>query len=326
MSRTVSILLVILVIQIGLYLAVSTDRHYVAKKEAFLSIDTSMVDFIKIRNDDGELVMKRVGNTWKVKEPFDYRANQSYVQTLLEKMAGLKVETLVSKGEDKYTQYELDDLAARYIEIGKDGGDVEQFYCGKVSDSYTHTYMRKADSKGIYLIDGTPRSTLSRQPDQWRDKKILELDKTLIERILLEFPTETIELTRSITVPQVDTIVVAADTSWMATPESGVPFEPEEKVMNRILNTLRRMNATDFIDAATDTVPDFSSPDFAVSVFLEGNQKERIEFIPKVDTENRWIARKNGVDATVFIVYKNSVNNLKKDTNALKGIEETEES
>ena len=326
MSKTVSILLVILVIQIGVYFAVSMDRPYVTKKEAFLSVDASMVDYIKIRNENGELVMRRNGNTWRVNEPFDYQANQSYVQTLLEKMAGLRIETLVSKSEDKYPQYELDDLAAKYIEIGTEGSVIDKFYCGKISDNYTHTYMRKADTKWIYLIDGTPRSTLSRKPDQWRDKKILELDKTLIKRVLLEFPDKTIELVRNISSQQEDTTLVAADTSWMAISEEVEPFEPEEKVMNRILNTLRRMNATDFIDAVTDTVPDFSNPDFAVSVFLEGNRQERIEFIPKVDAENRWIARKNGDNTTVFIVYKNSINNLKKDIDALKGIEVEEES
>ncbi len=315
-------LLVILVIQIGVFLAVSMDHPYVSKKEPFLSVDTSMVDYIKIKNEDGELVMRRIGKNWKVKEPFDYQANMSYVQTLLEKMAGLKIETLVSKSEDKYPLYELDDLAAKYIEIGKEGSIVDKMYCGKLSDSYTQTYMRKTDSKAIYLVDGTPRSNLSRKPDQWRDKKILELDKTLIERVLLEFPTETIELMRNISAPQMDTTLVAADTSWLAIPGKGEPFEPEEKVMNRILNTLRRMNATDFIDAAIDTVPDFSTIDFAVSVFLEGNQQERIEFIPKVDEENRWVARKNGDNTTVFVVYKNTVNNLKKDEDALKGIKE----
>ena len=100
------------------------DSHKVTKKEAFLKSDTSQVDYIKIQNEHGELVMRRVGATWKITEPIEWKANPSYIKTLLEKLAGLKLESEITSNEDKYVLYELDGAAAKYVEIGKEGGVV----------------------------------------------------------------------------------------------------------------------------------------------------------------------------------------------------------
>ncbi|MBT3231625.1 MAG: DUF4340 domain-containing protein [Calditrichaeota bacterium] len=326
MKRPITMLSIILVIQIIIMLLVSTDTNKVTKKEAFLKSDTSRVDYIKIQNEHGELVMKRFGMTWKITEPIEWKANSSYIKTLLEKMAELKLESAITSNEDKYVLYELDGAVAKYIEIGEEGGVIDKFYCGKPSENYKHTYVRQADSDEVWMVSGSPRSSFTREPSMWRDKGILALDKTMIEQIKLKFPNEVITLNRVIdTGGDSDSGFVMPDTSWMATKRNGESFEPVEKATNRILNTLKRLNAMKFMDAPTDTIPDFSNPEFTIEVYLEGDQKEVLDFIPKADEETRYVARHNGEESTVFVIYQSTVKNLKKDEDALKGIEKKEE-
>ncbi len=323
MKRPITILSIILVVQIIITVLVSTDSHKVTKKEPFLKSDTSRVDYIKIQNEHGDLVMKRVGMNWKITEPIEWKANSSYIKTLLEKMADLKLESEITSNQDKYVLYELDGAVAKYVEIGEEGGVIDKFYCGKASDNYRHTYVRPADSDEVWLVSGSPRSSFTREPSMWRDKGIIALDKTMIEQIKLKFPRDVITLNRVIDAGgEADSVYVPADTSWMAIKSNGESFEPVEKATNRILNTLKRLNAMKFIDAATDTVPDFSNPEFTIEVYLEGDQKEIIDFIPKADEETRYVARHNGNESTVFVIYQSTVKNLKKDEDALKGIEE----
>ncbi|MFH0766033.1 MAG: DUF4340 domain-containing protein [Calditrichota bacterium] len=322
MSRTLTILIALLAAQIVVYALVSIDTHKVQKKEQFLSIDTSLVDYIKIRNEDGEMVMKRVGTRWKITEPLEYSANPSYVKTLLEKMAELQVETEVTSNPDKYQTYELDDLAAKYAELGKEGGKIDKFYTGKSSDSYTQTYMRRADSKKVLLVSGSPRSSFSRKPEDWRDKRVLELDRTQVERMLLKFPQETIELTRQIGAGSDTTD--GKDTTWLATPSTGASFNPVDKSINRILNALKRLHAVNFLDTGRDTIPDFSTPDFTIEVYLEGNQREVLDFIPKADEDTRWLGRLNRDDKTIYVIYQSSVKNMMQSVDDLKGIEKKE--
>jgi len=324
-SKTLTILTAILAAQIVLFAVTSVDTHRVQKKEPFLSIDTSQVDYIKIRNEDGELTMKRIGANWKIVDPYDYPANPSYIKTLMEKMADLKLETFITGNPDKQELYELDDSTGKYVEFGKENGTVEKFYCGKASSSYTHTYIRRADSDEVWLVDGTPRSSFTRKPEQWRDKKILALDRSMIERVLLHHPGKTIELERQIVTPEPKENEGKAagepDTTWSVNAPGVKPFTPADKMVNRIMNTLKRLNALSFLDAGRDTIPDFSHPDFAIDVYLEGDQHEKLEFIPKPDEETRWLARKNEKNSTIFVVYQSSVNNLKKTVADLKGKE-----
>lgn len=325
MKRSTTILVAVLVVQIIIYALVSRDRYHVEEKVDFLSIDTSQVDYLKITNDDGTLVLNRVGVHWKIVEPVNWAANESYVETLLEKVAEMKRESIITDNPEKFVLYELDDPVAKYVEIGQQGGIIDKFYCGKASDSYKHTYIRLADKEEVWLVTGNPRSSFTRQPDQWRDKKILALDQTMIEQIRLKFPRDVIDLERSIKAGvQTDSGYVLADTSWLAIPQKGSPFTPVDKALNRITNTLKRLNAISFLDAGKDQIPDFSKPDFGIEVTLEGNQHETLDFVLSADDSTRYVARKNGDEATVFVVYQSSVKNLQKDVPALRGEDEKE--
>ena len=312
MSRTTITLIVVLAVQLILLALFSTGRHHVTEKALFLSQDTSRIDFVKIKNKDGEITMVRSGGTWRITEPFNYPANPSYTETLLKKVSDLKYESLITRNKEKYVDYEVDGEEAAYVEIGNKEGTLDKFYCGKPSKNYTHTYIRKADSDEIWLVTGTPRSSFTRKPKDWRDKKILSLDKTLLERILLKFPDETVELVRNISTLADDTTLTAPDTAWTVIPQKGKPFAPFQKTMNRIKNTLSRMNAMDFKVKGIDEIPSFDDPDFTVEAFLEGDQHVVVDFVPDPEKDNRFLARKDGNEETIFVIYESSVKNLKK--------------
>jgi len=323
MKRTLKILVAALALQVIILALVSIDRYHVTVKEPFLRVDTTDVDYIKIVNEKGSLVLKKKGVHWRMAEPIDYPANESYVTTLLEKMAELKKETAITRNEDKYVLYELDEPVAKYVEIGKEGGKMDKFYCGKASDTYTHTYIRPAESKEVWLVAGSPRSSFTREPEQWRDKKVLAVEKSMVERICLTTPKETTELIREIASPQRDTtgMVSGLDTTWQAIPSTGKPFTPDDKALNRIFNTLKRLNAIEFLDAGKDTIPSFDNPEFTIEVSMEGNQHEKLEFIPKPDEDTRWLCRRNDDNSTLYVIYQSSVNNLNKNQSELRGEE-----
>lgn len=329
MNKTTMTLGGILIVQLILFALFSMDTHHVTTKESFLANDTSNINYIKIRNEDGEITLNRVGGTWKITDPYKYPANLSYTKTLMKKLGELEIESTVTSNKSKHSVYELDDSTAAYVEVGDDNGKTTKFYCGKPSDTYTHTYMRFADSDDVLLVSGTPRSSFTRRPKDWRDKAVLAVDATMLEKIVLSFPDERVELVRSISSPMSDSTLVAPDTSWQVIPQRGKPFEPDEKQLNRIMNTLKRLNATDFIDAATKEVPDFSKPELSVQVFLEGDQTDRIDFIPEpdADSDSRYVARKNGDEETLFIVYKSSFKNLsKRSADLVPGKDEDDDS
>ena len=321
MNKTTIILAAVLAVQLGIWAIASNDEHHVEQKEAFLSNDTSEVDFIHISNKDGDVTMERIGAQWKITDPYNYPANSRYTNRMLEKLAELELETLITSSKSKFKDYEVDDSTAAYVEIGKKDGVIDKFYSGKPSKNYTHTYMRRADSDEVWLVSGNPRTPLRRRPKDWRDKKILGLDRTLIERILLKHPKETVELVRTISSPLLDTTLVQADTSWSVIPKRGKPFSPEDRSLNRMMNTFSRMNSTDFRMEGIDEMPDFSKPEFTVEVFLEGGQHVIVDFIqeaPDDEDNTHWLVRKDGDESVIYVIYQSSVKNLRKLPEDLK--------
>ena len=311
-SKISAILGGVLVLQLIIWALVSSNPHHVTEKKDFLSTDTSQVNFVKIKNKEGELTLKRVGDNWRISDPYNYPANPSYIETLLNKLAELKYESLITKNKDKFEEYEVAGEEAAYVEVGKEGGLIDKFYCGKPSKHYTHTYMKLEGENEVWMVSGTPRSSFTRKPKDWRDKQILNLDKTLIERVLLRFPDEVVELRREISMAEADTMLVEADTSWTVIPERGKPFLAAEKVMNRIKNTLGKMNSMDFRVAGTDSIPSFAEPLLTVEAYLEGDRKEVIDFVQDPEKDNRYVVRQNGSEETVFVVYESSFKNFNK--------------
>ncbi len=312
MNKPIYLLAGVMAVGLAAFFLLSQNPNRVESKKKFLSLDTTAVNYIRVVNNEGDLSLKKVGAHWRITSPIDFPANESYVKTLIEKAGGLEYESLITRNKEKFAQYELGDSAI-YIEIGVDGGKIDKVYSGKPSDTYTHTYMRREGSDEIWLVSGTPKSSFSRRPNDWRDKKVFELDRTLVTKVLLKFPDETLELVREISAPTMDTTLTASDTTWMVNTPKGESFRINQKPFNRIMNTVTRINAVDFKDAPIDSTPNFNKPDFAVEVFLEGNQHEQLDFVPNKDGDgSRWFARKNGDEKTLFLVYQSSVKNLMK--------------
>ncbi len=312
MNKPIYLLLGVLVVGLAAFFFLSNDPNRIESKEKFLSIDTTTVNYIRVVNTDGDFSLKKVGSHWRITSPVDFPANETYVKSLIDKAVGLECESLVTKNREKLAQYELGDSAI-YVEIGVEGGKIDKVYSGKPSDTYTHTYMRREGSDEVWLVSGTPKSSFSRRPNDWRDKKVFELDRSLVTKILLKFPDETLELVRQISAPTADTTLATSDTSWMVNTPKGESFKINQKPFNRIMNTVTRVNAVDFKDSPSDSMPNFSKPEFAVEVFLEGNQHEQLDFVPNKDGDgSRWFARKNGDEKTLFLIYQSSVKNLMK--------------
>lgn len=332
MKRPLYLLSGILIVQVIIYGLLQINPHRVKEPKPFLTLDTSQVSYIKVKNEYGEVVLKRIGGQWKLTEPVEFAANQSYVKTLLEKLASLREESFITRDKDAYSKYELNDTSAIYVEIGKEGKPIDKFWCGKPSETYTHTYMRREGSSEVWLVSGTPRTSLLRKPKEWRDKTALTLDRSRIEKVILRYPDKFFELKRILPSERqalgaesgamLDTTRI--DTTWMVYPPVGKPFTPEKDVLNRLLSTISKLPGSDVLDQGIDTIPDLSRVEFSVEVQLEGDIRHKVEFIPKPDDDTRWLARVDGNNKHIFVTYRYNVKNLMRSQEELASGEKYE--
>lgn len=326
MSKTIKILGIILLVQIVIIALLNINTSTVKVKQKYLSNDTSKVNTILIKSVEGEVAMKRVGGGWRITKPTEWEANPSYMQILLEKLAGLEVEGVIVSNPKDWKTYELDDSSSAYIEVGVEGGKIDKFYVGKNADTFSHTYIRPAGTNEVWLVLGNPKAQMTRRVKDWRNKLVIQTDKALLEKIVIKHPNETVQLVREILPTDMET-GAPGDTSWKVVPDKGAPFKPDDRILNRVLNTLSKLNALDFIDqGGSEPFPQMDPPVFTVETHSEGGDKMVLDLIPKPDSPDseNWVVRRNGDTKTLFVIYKSTANNLNKRANELKpGAEDT---
>lgn len=307
MNRTLMILLVALAVLVVLYLVINSARDVTYKPGALYDIDTTKVDGIIITNQNDVIKLRRVSGGWRLAEPIDYPAESRFVSDLMGKMGSLEIEALTTEDPSKDTLYGVDTSGA-VVTLLAGSDTLANFIVGKAAENYRHTYCRRVGEDKIYLVRGTFTGQLNRKAKDWRDKVILEIDKDKITRLDFEYPREKFSL-------------VKADTIWIL--ESQGQSNPvDERTLNQTLGALSRFRTFDYVDGDAARAVDFSVPDLALTVTMEGGETYKIALLPQDREKDRYLVRKDGVENTLFVIYKGSANSLMKKFQDYKKKEE----
>ncbi len=309
-NKSILALLGVFIVLLVVYLLVNSARNVTTKPRPFFTVDTTDVDEIQIKSPEGEVVLKRSGSSWRLSSPLDYPAEGNYISSLLTKVKDMTIENLVTTNTDEDTLYGFDSTAIEVSLYGK-GKPLAQFIIGKTAENFRHTYCRRSGEDAIYRVKGSFTSYFKRKTKDWRDKKILDLDRDSITRIDYQYPKESFSL-------------VKADTVW--TIESGKTTEPaEDRFVRQAVSLVSRFRTFDFVDGDSVKVYDFSKPDLTITIQTDDGSTYEMSLIPKDKEENRYVIKKEGVDNTLFVIYKGTANALMKHKKDFKPVEKEEE-
>lgn len=304
MKRSQLVALIALVALLIIYFAVKSARNVtVAQPKSFVKLDTTKVDGIGIRGKIDTIRLKKEGGIWRLAEPIDYPAEARFVSDLLSKLANLEIETLISEDPAKDSLFQVNQSGTE-IAVMAAGDTVANFLLGKTSDDGRHTYARKVRENKIYLVSAVFGGQLNRKAKDWRDKVILEMAKENITRLDFQYPKETLSL-------------VKQDTLW-ALEEGGQTLPADQRAVDRALSAISRFRTFDYVDGDSAKIVDFSHPDFVITVSTEGGATSRLAFVPQDKEANRYLVRKDGVENTLFVIYKGSANTLMKKAEDFK--------
>ncbi len=147
-------------------------------KDVLVQVDTSAVDRLIITNKNAipiELERTNVGWTATQNNITVNATNQS-INGLLSSIIRIDPLSLVSKSKEKWSDYEVDDMTGRKVEIFSNGKKIDGFYAGRFNFNQNtrsaKTYLRKADDDDVYAVDGFLSMTFDRQIDDFRDKRL----------------------------------------------------------------------------------------------------------------------------------------------------------
>ncbi|MBD3166489.1 DUF4340 domain-containing protein [bacterium] len=303
MNKQIVYLSISAVVLLLIYILMQSTSAPEAKHEQLVEVDTSLVTELVVTSEQGSVTLQRDDDNWMVVDPYEYRANKNFVETLLEKLTDLRIEAEVTGKKDRHGEFEVTDEQAVYVKIDQ-GGDTSEILFGKSSRNRGQTYARLPGKDKVYLIRGSYSVATRRPPDAWRDKKITDFKQDEIIAVDL---------------PEID--LAKQGESWNALTPDGDEFTPDEAKVKRVTRALANLRTSDFPGEAAYQGINWSRPEHTFTLQLTDGGQRSIAIYPVPDEENRYFLRysdSTGMKDTVFRIYSGVVNTLLWDETDLR--------
>jgi hypothetical protein len=227
-----------------------------ASSGLLFSLDSLFVDKIEIKTSALSLLLEKRGGEWFVAQPVSYKADQANVGQFIHQIKNLEIKNSVSSKPEKHTVFQVDQTGTQVTAYEKNA-EKAAFILGKMTDSYSESYVRKLNSNDVYLVEGISRYTVDRPVKDWRDKTIMTMPKESIKEIRFQYGDTTLSITWS-------------DSTWYVGKDKA-----KQPVVESILSSISNLQADDFIDTAV-------SPKVTAMVVYAGIQL-RFAFIKTIN-------------------------------------------
>jgi len=300
-------LIILLVILGGIYLisklTEKEDRSFRSEMVTIDSADvTKVVIMPKLGSDGQEVVITKTGYEWKLEsEGKSYKADPSSIKNILAELMRMKSERVAAVDESKWAEYEVSDSTGTRIQLFKNKKILADLYVGKFDYSQPKgpqnpyqqnrgkmsTYVRPAEDKEVYVVDGFIKMSIQPNVNAYRDKTLFASNKDDLTKITFNYSNN-------------DNFILNKENGkWFL---NGVPTDSTKTV--RYLNKLARVTSSNFID---DVEPLSNSPAFQVTI--EGNNLLPVELKAfPADSTNKFVitssrvpdAKYSGVKAGLF--------------------------
>jgi len=273
------------------------------------------------------------GGSWRVASPVDARADQTSVDSALDKLAELALESIAARNAAHHEELEVD--AAHGIHVGARNGEGVHAELWIGASRSVNTAVRPEGQDAVGMVDGSIRFAFSRDLKDWRDRAILDLEADDVREVAWVGPNGSFRFTRPMVAPtpaaDVDAGAEAAGPEptpgdWTvaavsylppapaadvdAGPPTAVPATPLTTIANfqptkvrTMVSTLARLRAADFgaadVTAQTAGITD-ASP--RVTLTMADGQVTVLRLGGEVAgaTDQFYVA--HGGDDTVFVV------------------------
>lgn len=279
------VLAVLMIIYLVVRYAGSGERTF---REKVLSFEPASITEIIIKDpkskEGGLLDLRFSGDKWMVSNGSkEYPADSNVVKNILKQLSDLPTKRFAGKGRDIWKKYQVTDSSATLVTLKSPDKTLAEIYIGKFEYNQPKdqqlqlqgrqqrgdmtTYVRLADDKDVYAVEGFLKMGLSNNIASYRIRSLVGVNQADITRIISEEPGKR-------------KVLEKVGGMWQL---NGTPADSTTTM--KLRSTLARMTGSKFVDQEVPT----SSPEYTLK--LEGNNFSPVEIdaYPVADTNVAYI-------------------------------------
>lgn len=197
-NRLHQILIVLLIIQIALVAFVFRPQAAASESGPLLpNFQASDVTAMTITdNEDNSIALAKQGEEWVLPEGGDYPAKGEEIAALLDSLAAVETDRLVTQTEDSHRRLEVaEDGFNRRLAITLADGTTRQVFVGTPSGADA-THIRVDDQPEVYLASGISPWQIYAQAAEWVDPLYFNIATEEVTTLTLENANGTFNFTR----------------------------------------------------------------------------------------------------------------------------------
>lgn len=181
-TRTLAIIFSVLVLLFGLNLFFRGHRQS-SYDPTISAVDSAKVDRIKFISGgekSEEFELKKTGDTWEaVQGDKKIPAPARNVNGVIQQLANLNAQRLLTNDPLKYQEYEITDQQASRVIVWEGSKQVADLWIGGFKFDQAarsaSSYVRVAKKPEVYLVDGFVSMSLKQRFNNYRDKKLVKV-------------------------------------------------------------------------------------------------------------------------------------------------------
>lgn len=159
----------------------------------FDGVNEASVSEARILRPTDTLVLARQGSAWRVN---GFRADSGSVARFFQALAETDVGDLVATNPANHDRMGVSADSARTLEL-QVGGTTRTLLFGDEGPRPSTIYGREPGSDEVFLVEGALWNHLQRLLEDWRNRRMLALDTTMIARIAVSRDDEAFTLVRA---------------------------------------------------------------------------------------------------------------------------------
>jgi hypothetical protein len=271
------------------------DQEIEETSKKVFNVEKDSIDYLSIKNSNGQFVLKKSQNEWRIVEPLNTGTDESTLNSMLNNLSSTNKENEFSVDPSELSDYGLGDWAiAVHYQIKDERSDSVRF--GDKTPVGAYVFATINDST-VFTTNEYIKNSYDKKLFDIRDKKLLHFNRNNVRRMIMRTSYGTYEFEKN------------DQSNWDI---STIKRPADDTKLSSILNKLGNNNIKEFVDEEGNRLKEFSldKPKYEIELQLTTEEGKRTLSISK-KIDNKYYA-KDSDRKPIFVPDSNLVNEMNK--------------